>query len=651
MANRVLAYISSACLIVYSVLTWVLTVTSHAGHTAGAAAGLDQWWAEVGCAASGIATIRVLRSPKPRRRSQIGAMLLNVLNIAAGACVFAAAESAELAATGGAIVFVGLGSMFILAGLVNIGAIWQTPAFIPYANRPEPHAHDRSQDTTIANCRLATRPSGVKPGIELERDSAAPRRGRGRALYTSLGCCALAVGATTFIWLHAGPCTATGGPTKSATQLTADQVFKSASPSVVKVLVRDSAFQVVGQGSGFYVSPDGRLVTNYHVIQVARFATILEADGTTRSVDAVIAADPDTDLAILKVFRTGGPILRLSASIPAVGAKVYALGNPQGFTNTLSEGIISGLRTDNVSLPAIQTTAAISPGSSGGPLIGDNGEVIGVTTSFWSTGQSLNFAVPATRVISLLNTPTDRAASIALIPSNNAKKTTDKLLLDSWERMDREDYRGALDELDPLRDSEGDNPIYLYTVGRLHYLLCNYESSIEALNRAVAIAPKVGEFYSLRGEARFGAKQWAEAVDDLWQASQFGVKNARLYTYAGECYAALGDAVRAEKCYRRALSLDRRYQWAYLFFSRLCPDARGDPLTGSASGLPAAIQVLNEGILENPGDAMLYLEAGDVYAKMNNYDRAFAMWSNAVRFDPNGDWGKSAKARLAGATE
>jgi len=111
-------------------------------------------------------------------------------------------------------------------------------------------------------------------------------------------------------------------------------------------------------------------------------------------MEGLASVNPDADLAILKIDGKDLPILELADNTPLlIGSTVYALGNPKGFTNTFSSGLISGLRKFNDKMTIIQTSAPISPGSSGGPLLNSDGQAIGITSFFLAEGQNLNFAV------------------------------------------------------------------------------------------------------------------------------------------------------------------------------------------------------------------------------------------------------------------
>ena len=139
------------------------------------------------------------------------------------------------------------------------------------------------------------------------------------------------------------------------------------------------------------------MVTNLHVIRGTDAVTVRLSSGTAMAVRGVLRLDEAHDLAILDVGGSGHDYLRLSTGKPAVGTRVYAIGNPLGLDGTLSEGVVSGWpELDGVLY--VQTTAPISPGSSGGPLLSADGTVIGIATASLRGGQNLNLAVPASAI-------------------------------------------------------------------------------------------------------------------------------------------------------------------------------------------------------------------------------------------------------------
>ena len=152
-------------------------------------------------------------------------------------------------------------------------------------------------------------------------------------------------------------------------------------------------------GSGFVVGT-GQIATNFHVIKGITSGKVrLVGETTEHVIESVLIVDLTRDLAIVKASTLTAPSLTLGDSDDVqIGQSVYAAGNPQGLTGTFSQGIVSAIRPEGNSLVSdtiIQMTAAVSPGSSGGPVLNSDGEVIGVVFSQLTDGQSLNFIIPA----------------------------------------------------------------------------------------------------------------------------------------------------------------------------------------------------------------------------------------------------------------
>ena len=153
-------------------------------------------------------------------------------------------------------------------------------------------------------------------------------------------------------------------------------------------------------GSGFIIN--GKLITNYHVIDGASYATITTDAGKKYEVTGIYAYDKEKDLAILEVDSKDIPSLTLGDSDKiTIGEAVIAIGSPAGLQNTVSQGIISSIRKDGYD--TIQISVPIYSGSSGGALFNEYGNVIGITSSGYDTTGDLNFAIPINLIKPMLN--------------------------------------------------------------------------------------------------------------------------------------------------------------------------------------------------------------------------------------------------------
>lgn len=199
-------------------------------------------------------------------------------------------------------------------------------------------------------------------------------------------------------------------------------LFERCSPSVVHITtqldVPTNWFEIAridsGAGSGFIWDREGHIVTNYHVIRNASRANVTLFDHTVIEAE-LVGAEPDVDVAVLKVDfsktksngSTVSPVVVGKSSTLRVGQRVFAIGNPFGLDQSLSEGVVSGVGRQiegvggRIIKNVIQTDAAINPGNSGGPLLDGNGRFVGINTMIASQSgawSGIGFAVPSATV-------------------------------------------------------------------------------------------------------------------------------------------------------------------------------------------------------------------------------------------------------------
>ena len=188
------------------------------------------------------------------------------------------------------------------------------------------------------------------------------------------------------------------------------EIFEKVNPSVVSINVyAGTSVSPIGSGTGIVMTEDGYIITNAHVVDGGSSVNIVFEDETqVRGI--IVGADSDTDIAVIKVDKTGLKAAEFGDSTQLkIGERVVAIGNAGGLSGTCTQGIISGLNRDMDSgaraLDLIQTSAAINPGNSGGPLVNRYGQVIGITSSKIAATdyEGIGFAIPITEAMPIIS--------------------------------------------------------------------------------------------------------------------------------------------------------------------------------------------------------------------------------------------------------
>ncbi len=207
--------------------------------------------------------------------------------------------------------------------------------------------------------------------------------------------------------------------TTGTSVLTKAQIAQQCAPAVFYIEIYDQFDTFLGTGSGFFISDSGIAVTNYHVIDGASSAIITTEDGGIYDVQGVYDYSVENDLALLQIDGSGFPYLALADSDTIVtGDDIFAIGYPLGIDQTVTAGAITNASHLIDGLEYFMIDASISPGSSGGALLDDHGQVVGVTSASYTYGQNMNLAVPS-NLIGALSQGGYTALS-TLFPQSNA---------------------------------------------------------------------------------------------------------------------------------------------------------------------------------------------------------------------------------------
>jgi hypothetical protein len=328
---------------------------------------------------------------------------------------------------------------------------------------------------------------------------------------------------------------------------TAIEVYENASASTVVVKNIDIQSRKQSTGTGVVIG-NGQVVTNCHVIKNPKLLKVRSADKDYPA--SLQYSDWERDLCSLTVAGLDVPAVLLGNSkMLKVGAKVYALGTPKGLALTLSDGIVSGFRERKTGR-YIQTTAAISRGSSGGGLFDENGALIGLTTFYMADGQNLNFALPIEWVNELA-----QRSSPALEPAPRVSPQT------PWQTKSKElealnDWPTLMEHSNLWTRAESDNDGAWKSLGIAFYRTGQTTQSIDAWRKSIRLNPDNAEVWLLVGAAHTRMGQSAKAIDAYQHALSIDPKDAVGWYSLGEHYERSGQPGKVRDVYKQLKTLD-----------------------------------------------------------------------------------------------
>ena len=395
---------------------------------------------------------------------------------------------------------------------------------------------------------------------------------------------------------------------------TPEQIFVQVSPSVVVVDIFDIKGKSIGLGSGAVIGA-GQVITNCHVAQKGKSLQVRQSGKTFKAT--LQYADPERDLCQLSAPDLQAPPLTLgTAKNLRVGQRVYAIGAPKGLELTLSEGLISSLRPYEGS-QYIQTSAAISPGSSGGGLFDEQGQLIGITTFYLEEGQNLNFALPVDWIDDLPK----RAQTTPIA----AKKS----LLDWINRAavleQKKDWRGLLKLSQKWVKNEPGSAYAWVALGEAYFAIKQYDQAIPAYREALRIQPEFAIGWNGLGITYSSIEQYNQAIHAYREALRIEPEDAGAWYNMGVAYEHLEQYDKAIQTYREALRIQPEFAIGW------------NGLGHAYSNLKQynqAIHAYREALRIQPEDADAWHNMGNDYGNLMQYDQAIHAFQEALRIRP-----------------
>ena len=393
--------------------------------------------------------------------------------------------------------------------------------------------------------------------------------------------------------------------------LTPAQVFEKVKDAVVVVKSLDAQGRVKAQGSGVILSP-GRIATNCHVVEGG--ASYQAGRGKQLVSAALYGEDGDKDVCLLDAKGIQGKPVQLGRAVGLkVGDPVYAVGAPKGLELSLSDGIVAQLRGGPA--PMIQTTAAISPGSSGGGLFDGEGRLVGLTTFYLEGGQSLNFAMPAEWISEVKPRRTTAAEG-----RSHAEWLKRAIALDTTK-----DYQGLLDWCQKWTKSDPKRASAWYELGCAYDNLARYDEAIEAYRQSIRIDPKYASAWNGLGNAYDNLARYDEAIEAFRQSIGINPENTSAWSLLGLTYNTLARYDEAIEAFRQAIRIDPEDAAHWYDLGRAYGHVRRHK---------DAIEAYRQSIRIKPKVAYVWYDLGVAYSLSGNKTAALDAVRELRRLDP-----------------
>ncbi len=407
------------------------------------------------------------------------------------------------------------------------------------------------------------------------------------------------------------------------------EISCKASAAVLTLVISDAAGREIGIGTGFVASNDGKLVTNYHVIERGANIVAISRDGRSYQVLGVMGIDAKNDLAILKLADSDLPHLELVPD-PTVkpGARIAVIGSPLGLHGSLSEGIVSAIRNMGDGNTWLQITAAIAPGSSGSPVLDTNGNVIGIAVSQLASQTTINFAVKSSHAYNLL---LSSKFNTKLVPIASLNRRTSDIRQDPdyhtyLSVFINGEFDRALDIIQSLIKRFPNHPVGYRELGDVYWSLQRYTDSITAYRQAVKLNPNYVEAWRELGESHEELRQYSQANNAYREALKLQPENPNLWKNLGQVQMSQGQYFEAVGAFRKAIQLKptEAVFWSKLGEAHLKLNRHSD-----------ATFSLHQAIKLQPDDPVAWFRLGLAYNGTGRYPEEISAYESAVKLRPD----------------
>jgi Tfp pilus assembly protein PilF len=350
----------------------------------------------------------------------------------------------------------------------------------------------------------------------------------------------------------------------------ARSVFKENDLSVVSVIAYKENGISFSHGSGFIVTSDGAVVTNYHVISNAAYVKV-KAGKIILEVEGLLYSDKENDIVILKANGMNLPTVNLGDSdMIEEKEKVFVMSSPRGSENIISEGVLNGRKRAGSDRELFLISANFSEGSSGGPVFNEKGEVIGIATSVIDKAKNLNFASP-------VNLIKGNFSSQKAVTPQDALSDDYRLTADYWFNIANNFSKAAKynDAVEAYKKALSYDPYFATAyngLGVAYMKLKMYKKAIKFYKKSIMLDPNSSWVYSNLGLVYTESAMYKEAIDELKRALRITPDLAVAHFNLGLTYRRLHEHKKALDSYKEAVRIDPGFVDAHFHLGKTYVD-------------------------------------------------------------------------------
>jgi len=398
--------------------------------------------------------------------------------------------------------------------------------------------------------------------------------------------------------------------------------------AVVTVINYDVDGDIASIGSGFFISESGVLLTNLHVLEGAYHAEIKTRDGSRYPVASVLAKNQVVDLIKVRIDMPAGqatPAVR-SGTAADIADRIFVVGSPMGLEQTVSEGIISAVRDIPGGAKVLQLTAPISQGSSGGPVVNRQGEVVGIVTFQATQGQNLNFAI-SIDALDMLSTEASEPsiAEWTIRNSTQGPALAAALCSNGAKLAIRGEFEEALTYFKKAAETNPEDPDAWYGLGSCYVGLGQPDDAIAAYKRPIEQDPDNAVAHFILAMYYKAIGKFEKEIDSLAEVIRIDATNIRAQFELGRAYGAMERTTEQIDTFTEVLAHHPDHVPTLLQLGMALQES---------GRLEEAMTLLARARSVEPDNERIHFNIGVIYGRMDQPEASVNAYIQAIRANP-----------------